>query len=131
MIDKRRIRLMCRMALYEKKSAKEDLKISGYYKKDYTSLNTLITILWITVGYVIAAGLIVLCNLEFLLENLSITKFLLLAAIAVGGYLILVILYCIVASNYYTDKHNKAKRRVKRYYRDLAQIEKLGIKEKK
>ena len=58
MLDNRRIRLMSRMALYEKESAKEDLKISSYYKRDYTSLNTLISIMWITVGYVMAAALI-------------------------------------------------------------------------
>ena len=131
MLDKRRIRLMSRMALYEKKSAKEDLKISSYYKRDYTSLNTLISILWVTVGYVIAAAFFVLCNLDSLLENLTITKLLLIAAIAIGGYLVLVIIYCVCASSFYAGKHNQAKRRVKKYYRDLARLEKIGIKEKK
>ena len=50
MLDKKRIRLMAKMSAYEKKHAKEDLRISSYYKKDYASLNTLITVLWITVG---------------------------------------------------------------------------------
>ena len=131
MLDNRRIRLMSRMALYEKESAKEDLKISSYYKRDYTSLNTLISIMWITVGYVMAAALIVLCNLESLLENLTITKMILIAAIAVAGYLVLVIIYCVCASSFYTEKHNSAKRRVKKYYRDLVRLEKMGIKEKK
>lgn len=130
MLDKRRIRLMSRMALYEKESAKEDLKISSYYKRDYTSLNTLISIMWITVGYVMAAALIVLCNLDSLLENLTITKMFLIAAIAVAGYLVLVIIYCVFVSSFYADKHNSAKRRVKKYYRDLARLEKMGIKEK-
>lgn len=131
MLDKKRIRLMARMAAYEKKSAKEDLKISSYYKKDYSSLNTLITVLWITVGYVIAAGLVVLCNLDSLLENLNITKLLLIAAIAVAGYLVLLIVYCVCASSFYKSRHNKAKQRVKKYYRDLARLEKMEMKEKK
>ena len=33
MLDKRKIRLMIRMASYEKQGAEEDLKISSYYKK--------------------------------------------------------------------------------------------------
>ncbi len=57
MLDKKRIRLMVRMASYEKTNAKQDQKISSYYKKDYISLNTLITILWITIGYAIIVGL--------------------------------------------------------------------------
>ena len=32
MLDKRKIRLMIKMASYEKQGAEEDLKISSYYK---------------------------------------------------------------------------------------------------
>ena len=131
MLDKRRIRLMTRMAMYDKNNVKEDLKISTYYKKDYASLNTLITVLWITVGYVIVAGMFALCNMEAILKNLTISKLLLIGGIAVGIYLILAILYCICASSYYKARHNKAKQRVKKYYRDLARLGKMEMKEKR
>lgn len=131
MLDKRRIRLMARMSAYEKKHAKEDLKISTYYKKDYASLNTLISILWVTVGYVIAAAFVILCNLDTLLENLTIGKFVLIGGIAVGGYLVLIIVYSICASSFYKSKYTKAKQRVKRYYRDLSRLGKMGMKEKR
>lgn len=131
MLDNRKIRLMTRMAIYEKGSAKEDLKISSYYKKDYSSLNTLIAILWITVGYVIIAGLFVLCNLDSLLKNLTFEKLFFMAAIAVGAYLVLLIIYCVCASSFYKSRHNKAKQRVKKYYRDMARLEKMEMKEKK
>lgn len=131
MLDNKRIRLMARTAIYEKNSAEEDLKISSYYKKDYSSLNTLITVLWISVGYVIAAALFALCNLEAILEDLTITKLILMAAIAVGAYLVMVIIYCVCASTFYKSKHSKAKQRVKKYYRDLARLEKMEVKEKK
>ena len=122
---------MTRMAMYDKNNVKEDLKISTYYKKDYASLNTLITVLWITVGYVIVAGMFALCNMEAILKNLTISKLLLIGGIAVGIYLILVILYCICASSYYKARHNKAKQRVKKYYRDLARLGKMEMKEKR
>ncbi len=41
MLDKRRIRLMTKLALYEQSDAWKDLKISGYYKEDYVGLKTL------------------------------------------------------------------------------------------
>ena len=122
MLDKKKIKLMSRMAAYDKKNAGPDLKISSYYKKDYVSLNTLISILWITFGYIIGAALYVLCNVEFLLENLTITKLLLMGAIAVGIYFILLIIYGVCASSFYGAKHHKAKLRAKRYYRDLARL---------
>lgn len=129
MLDKRRIRLMARMSAYEKSHIKQDLKISTYYKKDYASLNTLLTLLWITVGYVIAAGLYALCNVDAILKNLDLNKLFLLAGIAVGAYLVLVIIYCVCASSFYKAKHNRAKQRVKKFYRDLARLEKMDMKE--
>ncbi len=129
MLDKRRIRLMARMSAYEKNHIKQDLKISTYYKKDYASLNTLITLLWITIGYVIVAGLYALCNMDAILKNLDLNKLFLLVGIAVGVYLMLVIIYCVCASSFYKAKHNHAKQRVKKFYRDLARLEKMDIKE--
>lgn len=126
MLDKKKIRLMSRMAAYDKKNARQDLKISSYYKKDYVSLNTLISILWITLGYIIGAILYVLCNVEFLIENLTITKLLLMGAIAVGIYLILLIIYCVCSISFYSSKHHKAKLRAKRYHRDLSRLARMG-----
>lgn len=130
MLDKNRIRLMTKMAQYEKSLAPEDLKISSYYKKDYASLNTLITVIWITIGYALAAGLVILCNVDALLKDLTMTKLFIMIAFAVGAYIILLVVYCVCASSFYKSKHNKAKQRVKMYYRDLSRLGKMYMKEK-
>lgn len=130
MLDKNRIRLMTKMAQYEKSLAPEDLKISSYYKKDYASMNTLITVIWITIGYALAAGLVVLCNVDALLKDLTMTKMFIIIAVAVGVYIILLVVYCVCASSFYKSKHNKAKQRVKMYYRDLSRLGKMYMKEK-
>lgn len=130
MLDKNRIRLMAKMAEYEKSLAPDDLKISTYYKKDYAGLNTLITAIWITIGYVMAAGLVVLCNIDALLKNLTMTKLIIIASIAAGTYIILLVTYCVCASSFYKSRHNKAKQRVKKYYRDLSRLEKMYMEEK-
>ena len=107
MLDKRKIRLMIKMASYEKQGAEEDLKISSYYKKDYVSMNVWATAIWFTIGYAIVAALIAFCTLEQILEKLTILKLLLLMGTAVGGYLILLILYCTGARMFYKRKHNQ------------------------
>lgn len=130
MLDKRKIRLMVRMASYEKTNVRQDMKISSYYKKDYASLNTLITILWITIGYAIAGGLFVLCNMDAILKNLTIMKMVVLLALTVLGYIILIVIYGVCASSYYKAKHNRSKQRVKKYYRDMSRLGKYEEKEK-
>lgn len=129
MLDKKRIRLMTRTAIYEKNYSEEDIKISTYYKKDYASLNTWITLIWITVGYVLLTGLFLLCTADSVMEGLTIVKLIMLAAIALGFYLVLLIIYGIGAGNFYRKKHGRAKHRVKRYYRELSRLEKMYKKE--
>ena len=115
MLDKRKIRLMTRAAIYEKNYGEEDFKISSYYKKDYSSLNTWVTLIWITVGYGLA-------------EGITLAKLFVFAAVAIGAYVSLLIAYGIGAGSFYKNKHIKAKQRVKKYLRDLSRIEKINNK---
>ncbi len=131
MLDAKRIRLMARMAQYEKNNIRKDMKISTYYKKDYVSLNTLVTILWMTVGYGILAALLAVCFLEELMENLTVSKLSYLGAGIGGGYVLLLVIYVISANVFYRGRHNRAKQRVKKYYRDLSRLGKMEVKEKK
>ena len=62
MIDKRKVRLMTRAAIYEKRYGEEDIKITGYYQKDYSSLNTWITLIWVTAGFFLLAALMFLAG---------------------------------------------------------------------
>lgn len=121
---------MTRAAIYDKKCSEEDLKISGYYKKDYASLNTWITLIWITVGYVIAAGLFFFYNADRILDGLTLEKFFLLIAVALGVYLVLAAVYAIGAGIFYRNRHAESKERVIKYYRDLSRLERLYKKEK-
>lgn len=131
MLDTRRIRLMARMAQYEKNNINKDLKISTYYKKDYASLNMLITILWMTVGYGILLGLLAVCFMDELLADLTVSKLIFLCAEAGVGYLILLVIYAVCSNAFYRGRHNDAKHRVKKYYRDLSRLGKMEVKEKK
>lgn len=119
---------MTRAAIYEKEYGEEDLKITSYYKKDYSSLNTWITLIWVTAGYILLGGIIFLCFGESLMEGLTIMRLLFLAAVALALYLALMILYGIGAGNFYSKKHIRAKQRVKKYLRDISRLEKMNKK---
>ncbi len=130
MLDKNRVRLMTKMAAYEKSLAVEDFKISSYYKKDYASMNTLITAIWVTIGYALIVGLVGVCNLDALLKDLTVTKLFIMGGAVVGAYLVILIIYCVCAGSFYKTRHNKAKQRMKKYYRDLSRLGKIYMKEK-
>ena len=131
MIDKRKVRLMSRAAIYEKRYGEEDIRITGYYQKDYSSLNTWVTLIWMTAGFLLTAGLLFLAGGEQLLEGITLVKLLLLAAVTLAVYLALLIIYGIGAGSFYKKKHIRAKQRMKKYMRDLSRLEKMNRKKEK
>ena len=131
MLDKRKIRLMTRAAIYEKKYGEEDLKITGYYQKDYVSLNVWITLIWMTIGYGMTAALLFVGCGESVVEGITITRMLIIAAVVLGIYLTLVIIFAIGAGSFYRKRHMRAKQRMKKYMRDLSRMEKMNHKKEK
>ena len=131
MVDKRKVRLMSRAAIYEKRYGEEDIRITGYYQKDYSSLNTWVTLIWVTAGFLLTAGLVFLAGGEQLLEGITLVKLLLLAAVTLAVYLALLIIYGIGAGSFYKKKHIRAKQRMKKYMRDLSRLEKMNRKKEK
>lgn len=130
MLDENRVKLMAQMAAYESTQGKEDQKISSFHKKDYTSLNTLITIIWITIGYAILAALLMIGYMDLLMAEFTMRRMILLGAVAVGAYLLLIIMYGLGANDFYKRRYNLAKKRMKKYYRDLRRLGKLYDKER-
>lgn len=131
MLDKRKICLMTRAAIYDKTYGEEDMKITGYYQKDYISLNVWITLIWMTVGYGLTAALLFVGCGESLVEGITIARMLIIAAVVLGIYLSLVIIYAIGAGSFYKKRHMQAKQRMKKYMRDLSKMEKINHKKEK
>ena len=55
-------------------------------------------------------------------------KLIIIAAIAIGLYLSLLIIYGIGAGSFYRKKHTRAKQRMKKYMRELSRLEKMNLK---
>lgn len=129
MLDKRKIRLMTRMALYEQGEGAEDMKISAYYKKDYVSMKMIATFIWTTIGYACAMLLILAWGMTGWMEELNFGLLLMLAGVVILGYLALLIITLLVTSRVCGRKHRDARMRMKRYNHGLLQLMKMYEKE--
>ena len=130
MVNENKVKLMTKMAMYESNEGREDLKISSYYRQDYVSLQTIITVLWITLGYAIAVGIGAVLFLEKIMEKLDLTLMIVLFACLVSGWLILMIVYGFFASSFYQKKHRNARKRVKKFNHDLTRLNRKYEREK-
>ena len=131
MLDEKKVKLMTRLAFYEQTQGKEDFKVSAYYRKDYASLHTICSIIWVTVGYICAVGLIFLAGMDNFLSSMSFGMMFLMLGILVLVYLFLLILYGLIASHIFNKKHRESRQRVKKYNHDLTRLLKLYEREKR
>ena len=129
MLDKRKVEVMTRLAFYEQTDGKKDFKVSEFYRKDYTSLHTICSVLWVTVGYLCVIGIVVLMVLEDILENLSNSLIVMLGGMVLLGYISLVIVYAIITNHIYDEKHRDARQRVKKYNHNLTRLLRMYEKE--
>lgn len=125
MLNEDKVKLMTRMAMYESKEGAEDFRISAYYKKDYSSFHTIVTIIWVTIGYAIAVGVGAVAFLDVILKNLNMAFLVMLVICLLTGYVVLVVMYGIVASRFYQKKHTDARMRVKKFNHDLTRLNRM------
>lgn len=131
MLNEKRLKLMTRMAIYENHDGKEDFKISEYYQKDYASLNTWKSIIWVTIGYAIIIGAILLIFLDKIFNVTTISGLLVIAGAIVTGYFMAIVITGIIAHDFYKKKHIEARKRVKRFNNNLTRLGKMYEKEKR
>lgn len=131
MLDKRKIRLMTKLALYEQNEGREDMKISAYYKKDYVSMKMIATLIWTTIGYGCAMLLVLGWGMTGWMEKLTLALIVMLVAVILLGYLALLIITFIITSRISNRKHRDARMRMKRYNHGLLQLMKMYEKENK
>lgn len=129
MLNEERVKNMTKMAIYECGSGQEDIKISSYFKKDYTSMHALLTVIWTTIGYVVAVALALLLNMEKLLGNLTMRRVIIIGAAIIIAYVVVLIVFCVISSIIYNKKYNIAKQNVKTYYRQLGRLNRMYEKE--
>lgn len=129
MLNEDRIKLMTKMAAYEEKEGKSDIPICKYFRIDYVSLNMVKTAISTTIAFVLMVGMWLLYRADYFMENISKIDLVALGEEILKYYLIVMLIYIIIAYIVYMIKYNSAKRGVKRYYAQLKRISKLYDKE--
>lgn len=122
MLSENKIIKMSRMAMFDKGKKRTCLKISSYYKKDYVTLQTIMTLLWSTLGYAILAAIYVVVQAEELIYDISIDMLTEIGILLGGGYCIVLVLFTGIAIFYYTWKYQNALKVSREYYRTLKQL---------
>ncbi len=122
MINKRKVRLMTRTAMYEKHECSEDVPKAKYYKSDYVGLHMWTTAVAVTAAYIIILLLIIACNFEYFVNNLTKLNYTLLVVIMATAYAAMMIFFLLVAYFVYSYKYVEAENGIKIYQSRLHKI---------
>ena len=131
MLNEGKIRIMNRLAIYEKTEGKKYLPISKYYRSDYIGLALIRNFFLVTLGYALALGAIALYFAEYLLNNLNKIDLLAIGEDLLIGYGIVLILFSLLTYILYSVQYHKAKKSVRGYYDNLTRLEKIYNREEK
>lgn len=131
MLNEEKVRIMTKLAAYEKREGKGYLPISKYYRTDYIGLALIKNFFLISIAYVALAGLVVLYFLDELLENIHKMNLIALGVKVVVGYIILLIAYSVLVYIIQTVKYSRAKKSIKNYYAQLGRLTRIYAQEEK
>jgi len=125
MLNFKKIRLMTKLAVYEKKDGKEDIYLSKYYKADYVRLQVLKSIITATIGYGLIIALIVFYRMEYLIKNAVTLDYKLLGTYVLGFHIMTITVFGLGALILYSMKYDASRKKLSRYFRLLKRLEKV------
>lgn len=125
MLNFKKIRLMTKLSVYEKKDGKEDIYLSKYYKTDYVRYQVLKSIITASIGYGLIIAMIVFYKMEYLIKNAVTLDYKLLGTYILGFYLMTITIYGLGAFALYSMKYDASRKKLSRYFKLLKRLEKV------
>ncbi|MDD6340652.1 MAG: hypothetical protein PUA49_09175 [Butyrivibrio sp.] len=122
MINKRKVRLMTRTAMYERHECSADLPKAKYYKNDYVGLHMWLTAIAVTAAYIIIIMLVAACNFEYIINHLTDMKYSVVGILILMGYLVMETIFLLAAYFIYSYKYVVAEHGIKVYQNRLQKI---------
>lgn len=129
MVREENVKLMSKIAIYEKRDGKAEIPMSGYYKSDYVRMNVLKSIVSATIAFVIVAAVIVIYKLDYILINLFKIDYKSLGLGILVLYGVCVSVYWLVARIIYAMRYEKARPNIIEYNHNLKKLQEESQKE--
>ncbi len=122
MLNNEKIRVMTKLALYEQKEGKEDIRMGKYYKTDYVRLEVLKTVVNITIGYALILLMIGIYKAEYIISKAVTLDFPRIGQYILGFYIIIMTIYVISSIIGYSFKYDKSRKALGKYYKVLKRL---------
>lgn len=131
MINKRKVRLMARTAMYLKHEGVEDLPKAKYYKSDYVGLYMWLTAIAVTVAYFLILFLIACYNFEYIINHLTSINYTVLVVMLIMTYVLMMSVFLVIGYFVYSRRYTMAENGIRVYQNRLKKIFQLNKADRK
>ena len=119
MLNEKKIRLMTKLAMFEEKEGKKELKIDKFYKIDYIRSEIFKTILCTTIGYLLILLTILVYKSEYIMQRLTTLNYRRIALYTLVIYILLLVVYVMITTIISFLRYDAAKKKMKKYKKNL------------
>ena len=116
---------MTKLALYETKEGKEDIRLSKYYKTDYVRYQVIKSVLCATFGFALILLLIFIYKAEYIAGNAVTLDYKTIGVYILCIYIIVAAIYGLGAWVGYAIKYDASRKKLSRYYKLLNRLNKI------
>ena len=131
MVNTRKVRLMTKLAVYEKKEGKEDIKLGKYFRRDFVRLKVLHNLVAVTVGYLLVLAMIIAYKMEYLIKEAVNLNYVGMGKLILGIYIIVVTIYVMAAMVGYSLYYDYSRKKLAKYFRMLRKLRSMYQEEDK
>lgn len=125
MVNEDRIKLMTRMAAYEKEEHKKNKTIVSFFRSDYISMQMLKSIISTTIAFLIMLGLYVLYDFEVFMKEIYKMDMFEFAKNVIIIYLIFVGIFSVITYVVSLYQYNRALQSTRLYYANLKKMSRI------
>ena len=125
MVNEDRIKLMTRMAAYEKEEHKKNKTIVSFFRSDYISMQMLKSVVSTTIAFGIIFSLYVLYDFEVFMKEIYRMDMFQFAKSVIIIYLIFLSITLVVTYVVSLYRYNKALQSTKLYYANLKKLSRI------
>lgn len=129
MLNNRKVRLMTKLAIYEQKTGKDDIRLAKYYKSDYARLQVLKTAIAVTISYLCLIVIGVIYKMQYILNNALDINYPALGKKLLGIYLAIMAVYLIFTALGYSIHYSASRKKLARYFRMLRKLNHMYLVE--
>lgn len=131
MLNENKVKMMTKMAIFEKNNDKDLLCHSKYYKNDYVTFNMIKCMATAIIAYVLIIVLIVAYNLDYIVANVNSLDYVGIGLTLVWTFLVFIVAYAFLAFFVYSRRYENSREDVKKYFLRLTRLERHYNNQKK